>query len=366
MPLRRILPWLLLPLGSVLGPACGSRTGLDARPNDASDNIDATDARDSGPDVETPEDSSIITCFTGSRAVGQIPIDLYFALDRSRSMDTIDRGATKTRYAAVSSAMTTFLNSSLSAGLGAGIFFFPRSLPGGEPYCSPADYAFPVVPIGLLPGVAASITKAISLQTRGAATPMTPALEGGHIYARGNEASHPDHTTAVVVVTDGAPRDCGSSLQGTAAVVATAMTGVPPIRTYVLGVGPNLDNLNTIAQAGGSSQAYLVESSGESSLLSALEAIRTSALACEFVLPGAISPTDVVRVSTRLGAGGATSIDPVGDADACAGQAGWFYDRPLSGGSSPPSKILLCPASCDPLVQSTGNHLDVTINCPAF
>jgi len=34
-------------------------------------------------------------------------------------------------------------------------------------------------------------------------------------------------------------------------------------------------------------QAYLVESSGEGALLAALEAIRTSALACEYVLPRA-------------------------------------------------------------------------------
>jgi len=79
---------------------------------------------------------------------------------------------------------------------------------------------------------------------------MTPALEGAHIYARGQQASHPDHTVSVVVVTDGEPRDCGSSLQGTAAVISAAMTGVPAIRTYVLGVGPSVGNLTVLAQAG--------------------------------------------------------------------------------------------------------------------
>jgi hypothetical protein len=363
MPLRRIVPWLPLSLGSAIALACGSRTELDARPNDAS--VDVSNPRDAGRDVLS-EDSPEMACFNGTRPVGQIPIDLYFALDRSKSMDTVDRGASKTRYAAVSGAMTSFLNSPLSAGLGAGILFFPRSQPGGEPYCSPGDYAFPVVPIGLLPGVAASITKAISLQTRGAATPMTPALEGAHIYARGQQASHPDHTVSVVVVTDGEPRDCGSSLQGTAAVISAAMTGVPAIRTYVLGVGPSVANLTVLAQSGGTSQAYLVESSGETSLLAALEAIRTSALSCDFVLPGDISPTDIVDVSTRLGSGGApTTVDRVASFDACADQPGWFYDRPLESGSPSPTRILLCPASCDPLVQSTGNHLDVAINCPA-
>jgi hypothetical protein len=362
MPFLRTVPWLSVCLGSAFVLACGSRTPLDVRPTDASD-IEDSDASDGGRDV-TSEDSPEIACFTGSRGVGPIQIDLYFALDRSKSMDTVDRGATKTRYGAVSAAMTSFLNAPLSSGLGAGIMFFPRSQPGGQPFCSTADYTFPVVPIGLLPGVAHSITTAISLQTRGAATPMMPALDGAHIYARSNEATHADHTTAVVVVTDGQPRDCGSTLQSVAAVIATAMTGVPPIRTYVLGVGPATGNLNALAAAGGTSQAFLVESSGETALLASLEAIRSSALACEYVLPAEISTRDVVQVSTTVGGGGTPMrVDQVANAEACMGQPGWFYDSPLAEGAPSPTKILLCPASCDPLVQSMGSHIDVAINC---
>lgn len=332
MPLLRTVPWSAVSLGSLLALACGSRTPLDARPNDASDIDDAADARDARD--AGGEDSPEIACFSGSRSVGPIQIDLYFALDRSKSMDTIDRGATKTRYAAISAAMTSFLKAPLSAGLGAGIMFFPRSRATGEPYCSPADYTFPIVPIGLLPGVATSITTAISLQTRGAATPMTPALEGAHIYARSEQASHGDHTMSVVIVTDGAPRDCGSSLEGTAAILATAMTGVPPIRTYVLGVGPNTDNLTALAQAGGTSQSYLVESSGETALLAALEAIRTTALECDFTLPAEVSQNDVVVVSTIDGGTGASMrVERVASAEACMGGPGWFYDRLLAEGS---------------------------------
>jgi hypothetical protein len=344
--------------------SCGSRTPLEINPTDASDEI----VRDSGPDRSDASDAENGRCIAGTRPVGPIPIDLYFTLDRSKSMDTIDRGATMTRWEAISAAMNTFINSPLSVGLGAGIAFFPRNAVGGGAYCTAADYAFPVVPIGALPGVAPSITKAISLQTRGQGTPMTAALEGAHIYARREQTSSPDHTTAVIVVTDGMPRDCGNTITSTAAVASAAITGTPIIRTYVLGVGPNLSNLNAIAQAGGSSQAYLVESSGEASLLAALEAIRTSALACEYELPlvdGALPPLDDVRVSTRLGNGGtADAVGQVASAEACAGNAGWFFDNP-AGGSAMPTKILLCPASCAPLVATPDNHLDVAINCTA-
>jgi hypothetical protein len=148
-------------------------------------------------------------------------------------------------------------------------------------------------------------------------------------------------------------------------VAAAATTGIPPIKTYVLGVGPNLGNLNAIAQAGGTSQAYLVESAGEGALLAALEAIRTSALACEYVLPtgGPRLNLDDVQVSTFLSSAGvATPVGQVANARACAGNSGWFFDNP-PGGDSPPTKILLCPASCDPLVKSEGNRLDVAIGC---
>jgi hypothetical protein len=259
--------------------------------------------------------------------------------------------------------MNTFINAPLSAGLGAGLMFFPRSTLGGSALCTSSDYAFPVVPIGTLPGVAPSITKAISLQTRAQGTPLTPALDGAHVYARRQQAAQPTHTLAVVVVTDGIPRDCGSNLSGTAAVAAGALTGIPPIRTYVLGVGPSLGNLNTIAQAGGTSQAFLVEAAGEASLLAALEAIRTSALACEFVLPQG-SRLDDVRVTTSLGSGVPMSVDQVANSQACAGQPGWFYDG-VPGSDAPPTKILLCPESCDPLVRSTGNRMDVSIGCDA-
>jgi len=349
--------------------SCGSRTPLQINPTDASDTVirDGSDAARDAADASDVADAPILECFTGSRAIGQIPIDLFFALDRSKSMDTVDRGATLTRWEAISAAMNTFINAPLSAGLGAGLTFFPRSMLGGSPYCSPADYAFPVVPIGILPGVASSMIRAISVQTRAQGTPLTPALDGAHVYARRQQASQPTHTTAVVVVTDGVPRDCGSSVSATAAVAAAATTGMPAIKTYVLGVGPNLNNLNTIAQAGGTSQAFLVESAGEATLLAALEAIRTSALACEFILPevaGQSPNLDAVRVSTTLGGGGpVTSVAQVENGQACAGGPGWFFDNPV-GGDPPPTKILLCPESCDPLVRSTGNRLDVSIGCP--
>jgi len=266
------------------------------------------------------------------------------------------------------------LQSPMSAGLGAGIGFFPRA--GATPdlaLCSSADYFFPVVPIGTLGGAggaAANIAAAIDAESpSGMGTPTTPALDGAHKYARSEQAAHGDRVAAVVIVTDGAPRQCGSTIPLTAAVASEALTGAPPIKTYVLGVGPNLANLNAIARAGGSGDAYLVETGGESAFTAALETIRTSALTCEYVIPeqdGKMPDLTKVGVWTRTGLNGAREmVGQVEDAEACMGGPGWFFDHPYTQGGPAPSKITLCPASCDPVVHVSSSHLDVSVGCDA-
>ncbi len=354
----------LLPLGlaTFLLGSCGSRTPLDADPIE-----DILVVPDASLDAEAGRDAELEACRRDARDMGQITIDLFFAMDRSLSMQTKDPGSTTTRWEAVSAAMASFVNSPMSAGLGAGIEFFPRLRPDGANYCTGADYAFPVVAIGALPGVAPSILKAIALQDPAPGTPTTQALDGAHVYVRSQQLAHADHTLAVVIVTDGNPRSCGSTIDATAAVAAGAASGTPPIKTYVLGVGPNLVNLNAIARSGGTSQAYLVESSGEASLLAALESIRTSALTCEFGLPSRSDGgprIDVTRVSTKIAATGEeTTLQQVLDAEACAGGPGWFFDNAVPPADPPPTRILLCPASCSPLVKGTGNRFEVAFGC---
>jgi hypothetical protein len=302
-------------------------------------------------------------CITGSRPVRAVQIDLTFMLDKSRSMEDRVAGSSLTKWQAVSSALDSFLNAPLSAGLKAGISFFPRQ-DGARDLCSPADYTYPVVDFDLLPGVATSIKKAIAVQTLLSGTPMTPALEGAHLDALRYWHDHPADTLAVVLVTDGIPHQCSSSVATTAAVAAThSATQTPSVKTYVLGVGPSLGSLNAIAAAGGTSAAYLVDKGGESSLLAALEAIRTSALACEYVFPpGTNTRFDLATVTTQTGVdAGPTAVDRVDSAEACAGGPGWFYDT--SADQATPTRITLCPSSCTPLVEGTDSHLDVRVGC---
>src|SRR6185503_14209130 len=159
---------LIIGVCAALVGACGSRTPLDIDPQD-------------GSVVGIPppfiDGSTRSQCFSGSQLVGEIPIDLYFMMDKSSSMMMSDRGQTVSRWTAVSRAMKTFINSPKSVGLGAGIAFFPRIDNGGSPLCSAADYAFPVVPIGIIPSVVPAISTGISAQTLTSGTPTMPALQ---------------------------------------------------------------------------------------------------------------------------------------------------------------------------------------------
>jgi len=350
---------LAIGVGAILGAGCGSRTPLGIDPGDGATSFEG-EGKDGGSGVD-------VACFTQSRLVGEIPIDLYFMVDKSTSMNITVSGSTTTRWAAVSAAMKTFVNSPISAGLGAGMAFFPRADAVGSPLCGAADYAFPVVPIGTLPTVVPAMLAGIASQKLGTGTPTLPALQGAHIYARNRQTAQLGRVGAVVLVTDGEPRQCGSTPASTAAAATQAAGGSPSIKTYVLGVGPRLTDLHDIAEAGGTGRAYLVESGGEAELTLALDNIRTSALNCGYLIPEKgrkEAGTNPARVETRTGRDGAPlRVPQVASAEDCRDGPGWFYDKPPLADDSPPTRVTLCAASCEPLVKASGSHLDVTIGC---
>jgi hypothetical protein len=342
--------------------ACGSRTPLDIDPQ--SGGFGGFGGAGSFIDGSARSD-----CIRSSQLVGEIPIDLYFMMDKSTSMTMFDRGQPISRWNAVSQAMKAFINSPKSVGLGAGIAFFPRVDRSGNPLCGAADYAFPVVPIGVIPDVVPAISTGISAQVLATGTPTTPALQGAHIYARTRQAQS-GRLAAVVIVTDGQPRQCTSTIETTAAVATHASGGNPSIKTYVLGVGPSLSALNAIAQAGGTERAYLVESGGEAELTAALDAIRTSALSCAYSIPEfGRSTADKIpsKVATRVGPNGEPiPLGQVPNADACRNGPGWYYERPPAtepNADISPTRVTLCPGSCDTLLKQSGSHLDVVVGC---
>lgn len=86
--------------------------------------------------------------------------------------------------------------------------------------------------------------------------------------------------------------------------------------------------------------------------------VATSKIACELDIPvpeaGVLDP-DAVNVRVTDGANPAFLVPRVAGEAACAGASGWYYDDPAA-----PSKVHLCPASCDG-AQSKGGDVPPTI-----
>jgi len=316
-------------------------------------------------------------CVAEPRAGEQVPLDLFFMVDKSGSMGCpvptagmCESGPMPpppvTRWSSIKDALGQFLAAPQSAGLGVGMGFFPQ-LNGNTVRCTPQDYATPAAPINPLPGSAAAVQMAINAQMPSGNTPTTPALSGAVQYVTSYAQTHPGRTVAIVFASDGLPTSCDTSnnnIQGASAVAQAAFMGTPSIRTYVLGVGPSLQNLNQIAMAGGTNAAHLVESGGSGELLTALNEIRKNALTCDYtipIVPGKPLDLEAVAIKVKVGSSGMEVLIPrVDDVTKCgANGGGWYFDVP------PPNskKITLCSATCDPLLKTTGSSLTVLIGC---
>jgi hypothetical protein len=169
-----------------------------------------------------------------------------------------------------------------------------------------------------------------------------------------------------VFASDGVPTECtnnNNNIPGASAVAAAALAGNPSIRTYVLGVGPRLDNLNAIAVSGGTQKAHLIESGGAAELINALNEIRKNALTCDYKIPivqGKPLDFKLVNIKVRVGPPPASEqlIGRVDKVELCGASGGWYFDN-----NDAPTRIQLCPTTCDPLLKTTGSELTVLIGC---
>jgi hypothetical protein len=300
--------------------------------------------------------------------------DLYMMMDNSGSMNEVDTGQTLTRWENLAQAIPVFVNDPANVGMMVGLDFFPEG--GNNPSCNIMDYTMANVPVDLLPGPngmqANAIIAAVNGRMRSGGTPTTPALTGAIQAARTWQIAHPERSLSVLFLTDGEPTQCNPNTVATASAAARAgFMGMPPIRTYVLGIGPSTGNLDSIAAAGGTTMAYMVTNGGAAALAAALASIRKSTLSCDYSLPrldgGMLDPSKI-NVDVRVGPAPApyNPIFNVLDAAGCTDPTknprgeGWYYDTPPPG---TPTKITLCPNSCGPLQITDGSELNVLLGC---
>lgn len=272
-------------------------------------------------------------------------LDIYMVVDDSGSMvpwwpGTLD-------------AINMFFDAPSSAGIGVGVQFFGSN-------CDANYYATPRVPIAPLPGNADPLRLAFPpLPIEGTAT--VPAAEGAMQHARQWAMDHPDSKPVVLLITDGLPDDCGSTVQGVVQALADGLGGTPSIQTFVVGIGVQLDALNMFAQAGGTGQAILVSPGAADELLQALSEIRQAALPCDYKIPDGAQgdiANDTINLRYTAPGGQQETIGYVPEVALCDPQVGgWFYDDP-----SAPTRVVACPGTCDAL--SGGGEVQVVLGCP--
>jgi hypothetical protein len=309
-----------------------------------------------------------------------LPLDLYILFDQSESMCTClgqstgrgcpDPSCAQTRLDAVRQAMGEFLAAKESRGIGVGLGIFGDD-PLGFADCNSASYSSSTVAIAPLPGNERAVTSAMQTLVPTGETPTGPALRGACTFAQTWKSSHPERNVALLLLTDGKPEAplscllsggaCCPSIEEATAAAQACLEGAPGIKTYVLGVGPLLDNLNDIALAGGTGAAYLVESNDVAkNVLEALQRIRSDAIPCQLGLPAAPAGSelslDEVNLTYTAADCDTTLIEAVPSAAQCGRADGWYYDNPTR-----PSVVNLCPASCDRV--SGDGRLDYSIGC---
>jgi hypothetical protein len=262
-----------------------------------------------------------------------------------------------TRWNAFTTAVTGFVNAPTSSGVGVGIGFFP--LTGGD-NCNAAAYARPTVPIAMLPGNAMAITDAIAANGPGGGTPTLPALTGALDYARTYTMNTPGRTAAVLLVTDGIPNGCTSTIAAAAMAAQQAYAAMPQIKTYVVGLG-NTAALDQIALAGSGNMTHYFPATGDvaGQLAAVLHEI-TGAITCKYTIPTTrtIDP-NLVNVQVTVGTGMTVTLGRVMSMAECGASGGWFYDNPTT-----PMQIILCDQSCNPLKMTPGSSVQVLYGCP--
>ena len=115
-----------------------------------------------------------------------------------------DSGSMVPWWPATLEAINMFYRDPGSVGIGVGLQFFGS-------ICEMNHYATPVVPIQELPGHLTALEQAFPLlPIEGTAT--WPAMQGAIAHARSWATEHPDKTV-VLLVTDGIPDDCNSTVE---------------------------------------------------------------------------------------------------------------------------------------------------------
>lgn len=342
---------------------------------------DKVDEVDSDPIDGCSDSYADQTGCSGENFEGEnIPLDIYIMFDQSASMGCVieaqkpwdfqgeccaESCGQVPRIDPLRQAVEQFLTDPQSAGISVGIGYFGQQ-EIGTTSCDAAAFSTPAVGIAELPGNAQAVLDSLYAVNPTGETPTGAAIRGACNAVGQWHEQQPGHKKVILLVTDGVPEapssgSCDPTVPDAAAAAASCLDDSPFVETYVLGVGQALDNLNQIAEAGGTEQAYLVNANVQTSVLAALNAIRADAvIPCTLPIPSPRDGSVIDYEKVNIGICDASSsnlatyyVESEGDCDLGA----WYYEDTDSG-----KIIQLCDATCD-TVSAAGSKLFFSVGC---
>lgn len=362
----------LLPLLAAL--ACSAAGGTDDVGGEDSDTDAGTGPSGPGSTLDSglTGDGSLdpdSACAATRRKAEPAPLDLYLMLDMTGSMiNPAGDGGIEKRADALRAGMKNFLSSPDSEGIGAAAQKFPVMI-GQNESCDPADYATPAIPWSLLPNPA--LVDWIGQISAQGYTPTVAALQGAVDGCIARMTEEPEHSCAVVFVTDGHPEgDCQPTEEDAKPHVGAIASYASDHGVLVFAVGfPGIDALGEevlqiAASAGGTDVPHIISATGDVSdaFVQALEDIRNDAMGCEFKIPssdeGQVNPNLVSVTYTASDTGLEEEIPRVDTGADCGVGEGWYYND-----AAHPTRLILCPATCARVEADLEGEVEVLLGC---
>lgn len=315
-------------------------------------------------------------CATAATSTELQPVHLAFAFDVSGSMGKGDEPwhDKALKWDPVVLATRTFFEDPSSQGLTASLTFFPEDGDGDE-RCVESAYEEPDVEMTALPSAAfGEAIDAIAPESKDdwrGGTPTVFVTRGTASFIEGYREDHQGRY-AIVLVTDGYPQGCDDEDDTIEAVVSVIEAArADDVATYVIGVAnPPVDDapdtvsdLHALAEAGGTEQAYLIDTGDPeataSAFTQAIAAIRDTAIACSLAIPEAPGGKnfDKERVAVHFTVGSGAKQSVPYDAS-CTGGAGWHYDD-----AAAPATIVLCESTCEAVQGDAQAAFEVEFAC---
>lgn len=281
------------------------------------------------------------SCASEPYEAKQSPLTIYTLFDDSVSMFPW--------WLPTTTAFIQFAKDPSSDGINVGLKYFGRE-------CDANFYAMPDIPIESLPANAMAIENNLAARFPVSGTATTPALQGALTAAQARKSAFPEETVIILLVTDGSPSNCDSTLENASEAARVASTqGIP---VYVLGLG-DVNGLNQLAQAGGTGDAIVVDPKQSDQVVAAMNEIRGRALPCDYRMPdGGQAMKGLVNLVYEDANGQSGTIPGVQGPTDCDGTRGGWYLADTE------DRLVVCPSTCDAFKNGFATRIDVVLGCP--